>query len=596
MANEGFINNTQLDFASYKQSLKEYLQQQSRFQDYDFEASNMSVLLDLLAYNTYHNALYLNMIGSEMFLDTAQLRESVISHAKELNYVPLSRSSARISADVFATPNDNPQTITLPKYYTIRGTDNNGTNYYYTTNEPVVISRSNNYVASNVMFYEGVNKIEVFQIGTETTELKLSSNTLDTSSITVEFRPSITDFTSETWNRVDEMYGLNENSKVYFVEPLEDFKYKITFGDDVIGKKPVPGQVAVVTYRQTLGFDGNGISNFVPYDSADGYSANTFTLVYSGSSFGGAFAEDTDSIKYNAVRGFTTLGRAVTVDDYVSLIKGNFPSLQNVIAYGGEEATPKRYGKVIISAKPFNAEIMSSAQKQEIIDFLSDKTPMSIDPLIVDPEYLYVSVNSKVTYNTNATTKTSGQIKTAVISAINQFNNNYLSNFGSDLRMSKLVSAIDASDNSIISNDTHLRISKRIVPTPGTKFISNWSFENQLYSENVRYVLPVGHEPIVSSSNFVYNGYDAFIQDDGVGNLSVYTISSDNTYTSLARVGTVNYDTGEINITNLVVDSYVGDYIRIYAKPENADITTLTNKILLIDNGDISITVVGTRI
>lgn len=596
MATEGFINNTQLDFATYKQSLKEYLQQQSRFQDYDFEASNMSVLLDLLAYNTYHNAFYLNMIGSEMFLDTAQLRESVVSHAKELNYVPRSRSSARISVDVGAAPNDNPDTITLPQYFTIRGVDSTGTNYYYSTMEPVLLTRANNYFVSNVVFYEGTNKTEVFQIGTDTTELKLSSNTIDTSSIVLEVRPSITDFTSEAWTKVEDLYGLNSESKVYFVEAAEDFKYKITFGNDVVGKKPVAGQVVVVTYRQTLGFDGNGISNFTVYNSADGYAANTFNLTYTGNSFGGAFAEETDSIRFNAVRGFTTLGRAVTVDDYVSLVKSNFPSLQNVIAYGGEEATPKRYGKVIISAKPFNSELLSSALKQQIIDFLSDKTPMSIDPLIVDPEYLYVSVNSKVTYNANATTKTSGQIRTAVITSINQFNNNYLSNFGSDLRQSKLLSAIDASDASIVSNDTQLRISKRIVPTPGTKFTANWSFENQLYSENIRYVLPVGHEPIVSSSNFVYNGYDAFIQDDGVGNLSVYTISSDNTYTSLAKVGTVNYDTGEINITNLTVDSYDGDYIRIYAKPENADITTLTNKILLIDNGDISITVVGTRI
>lgn len=596
MATEGFINNTQLDFATYKQSLKEYLQQQSRFQDYDFEASNMSVLLDLLAYNTYHNAFYLNMIGSEMFLDTAQLRESVVSHAKELNYVPRSRSSARISVDIGASPNDNPDTVALPQYFTIRGVDSTGTNYYYSTMEPVLLTKANNYFVSNVMFYEGTNKTEVFQIGTDSTELKLSSNTIDTSSIVLEVRPSITDFTSEAWSKAEDLYGLTAESKVYFVEAAEDFKYKITFGNDVVGKKPVPGQVVVVTYRQTLGFDGNGISNFSVYNSADGYAANTFSLTYTGSSFGGAFAEETDSIRFNAVRGFTTLGRAVTVDDYVSLIKGNFPSLQNVIAYGGEEATPKRYGKVIISAKPFNSEIMPSALKQEIIDFLSDKTPMSIDPLIVDPEYLYVGVTSKVTYNINATTKTSGQVRTAVIAAINQFNNNYLSNFGSDLRQSKLLSAIDASDSSIISNDTQLRISKRIVPTPGTKFTANWSFENQLYSENIRYVLPVGHEPIVSSSNFVYNGYDAFIQDDGVGNLFVYTISSDNSYTSLGKVGTVNYDTGEINITNLVVDSYDGDYIRIYGKPENADITTLTNKILLIDNGDISITVVGTRV
>jgi hypothetical protein len=595
MAAEGFINNTQLDFDTYKQSLKEYLQSQSRFQDYDFEASNLSVLLDILAYNTYHNAIYLNMIGSEMFLDTAQLRESIVSHAKELNYTPRSRSSSRISVDISASPTDTPDSITIPQYFTIRGTEPDGLVYYYSTSEPVLLSRSNSYYFSNVMFYEGTNKIEVFQIGTETTELKLTSNTLDTSSIVLEFRPSITDFTSETWNRAEDLYGLDGTDKVYFVEAAEDFKYKITFGNNVVGKKPAAGQVAVVTYRQTSGLDGNGLDNFSTYQSADGYAANTFSIFYTGSSFGGAFAEDTDSIRYNAVRGFTNLGRAVTIEDYISLVKANFPSLQNVIAYGGEESTPKRYGKVVISAKPFSSEIMTTAQKEEVINFLSDKTPMSIDPIIIDPEYLYVNVISKVTYNINATTKTAGQIKNLVVSAINTFNNNFLSNFGSDLRQSKLLATIDDADVSIVSNDTQLRISKRIVPTPGVSFKANWSFENPLYSENVRYVLPVGHEPIVYSETFVYDGYNAFIQDNGVGSLIVYT-TRDGTTTSLGTIGTVNYDTGEINITDLVVDSYDGDYIRIYAKLENSDIATVTNKILLIDNGDISVSTVGTRI
>jgi hypothetical protein len=523
------------------------------------------------------------------------LRESVVSHAKELNYTPRSRSSSRINVDISAAPTDNPDSVAIPQYFTIKGTDLEGSTYYYSTSEPVLLSRANNYYFSNVMFYEGTNKIEVFQIGTETTELKLTSNTLDASSIVLEIRPSITDFTSETWNRAKDLYGLDGTDKIYFVEAAEDFKYKITFGNNVVGEKPTVGQVAVVTYRQSSGFDGNGISNFSTYQSADGYTANTFSIFYTGSSFGGAFAEDTDSIRYNAVRGFTNLGRAVTIEDYISLVKANFPSLQNVIAYGGEESTPKRYGKVVISAKPFSSEIMTTAQKEEVINFLSDKTPMSIDPIIIDPEYLYVNVISKVTYNINATTKTAGQIKNLVVSAINTFNNNFLSNFGSDLRQSKLLATIDDADVSIVSNDTQLRISKRIVPTPGVSFKANWSFENPLYSENVRYVLPVGHEPIVYSEIFVYDGYNAFIQDNGVGSLIVYT-TSDGITTSLGTIGTVNYDTGEINITDFVVDSYDGDYIRIYAKLENSDITTLTNKILLIDNGDIFVSTVGTRI
>lgn len=597
MSANGFLNNTQLDFASYKQSLKTYLSQQTQFRDYDFEGSNLSVLLDLLVYNTYHNAVYLNMIGSEMFLDTAQLRESIVSHAKELNYTPRSRSASRIEVDIIASVNNSvsPDTITLPTNYRISGTANNGIVYNFYTKEPVILELSNNYSVSNVFFYEGSLKTEAFLVSSANAQFIINSSNVDISTVSVTVQKSSTEAVFTTWNRSEELFNLNANSEVFFIQGHKDFQYSITFGNGVVGKQPAPGNILLVSYLETNGVDANYTSTFSTVESVDIFPANTFSLVYSGSSYGGAYAEDNDSVRYNAIRGFTTQNRAVTAEDTVSLLKANFPSIETVIAYGGEEATPKRYGKVIISAKPVGSEILSESLKNEIVNFISDKTPMSIDPVVVDPEYLYVNVTSKVTYNINATTKTSSQIKNLVVAAVNTFNNSYLSDFGSDLRQSKLLAAIDDADVSIVSNDTQLRISKRIVPSLGTSFKTNWSFENPLYSENVRYVLPVGHEPTVYSDNFVYDGYNAFIQDDGVGSLVVYT-TSDGTTISLGTVGTVNYDTGEINITDLVVDSYDGDYIRIYAKLENSDITTITNKILLIDTGDISVSTVGTRI
>ncbi len=273
----------------------------------------------------------------------------------------------------------------------------------------------------------------------------------------------------------------------------------------------------------------------------------------------------------------------------------NFPSIETVVAYGGEEATPKRYGKIVISAKPVGSELLSESLKNEIVDFLSDKTSLSVEPLIVNPEYFYLDIASRVKYNINQTTKTYSQLVSNVVTAITAFNTSYLSDFGSDLRFSKLSAAIDAADVSIISNDTQVRISKRITPSPGVSYSETWSFENQLHSENVRYVLPIGHEPIVSSSAFVYDGYTAYLQDNGNGVLQVYT-TINGLSTILATVGSVNYDTGVISITGLNVDSYSTDSIKIYARTENADIDTLTNKILLIDAEDISVTMTGIRI
>jgi hypothetical protein len=597
MANQGFLNNTELDFAAYKQSLKTYLSQQTEFRDYDFEGSNLSVLLDLLAYNTYHNAMYLNMIGSEMFLDTAQLRDSIVSHAKELNYTPRSRSASTIDVTITAQPANTPDTITLPRYYSIRGTNDANETYTFTTNETIVLYRSNNYTFSNVSFYEGSIKTEAFVANSANNQtFTLSSNTLDVSSITVEVRNSSTDTTTVAWNKANELFGLNSNSAVFFVQGADEFKYGVSFGNGVSSKKLTAGNIVLVSYRQTAGEDGNGCGIFTSISSADGFSSNTFILTTTESSSGGSQAEDAESIRYNAIRGFTNQNRAVTAEDFISLIKANYPSLETVIAYGGEEAVPKRYGKVIISAKPVGGENLSSSLKNNILTFLQDKTPLSIEPEIVDPEYLYLDIISRVKYNISATTKTPSQLVSNVVTAITAFNTSYLSDFGADLRFSKLSAAIDDADVSIVSNDTEVRISKRIVPTPLVSFSANWSFENQLYSENIRYVLPIGHEPIVSSSAFVYDGYTAYMQDNGTGALYIYTRSNGSTIVLNNNVGSVNYDTGEINITNLIVDSYDTDSIKIYAKTENADIDTLTNKILLIDNEDISVVVTGIRI
>jgi len=598
MATNGFLNNTQLDFASYKQSLKTYLSQQTQFRDYDFEGSNLSVLLDLLAYNTYHNAMYLNMIGSEMFLDTAQLRESIISHAKELNYTPRSRSASRIEVDVVASVNNSvsPDTITLPNNYRISGTANNGLVYNFYTKEPVVLESSNSYSVSNVFFYEGSLKTEAFLVSSANAQFVINSSNVDISTVSVTVQKSSTEAVFTPWSRSEELFNLNANSEVFFIQGYRDFQYSITFGNGVVGKQLTPGNILLVSYLETNGVDANYTSTFSTVESVDIFPASTFSLVYSGSSYGGAYAEDNNSIRYNAIRGFTNQNRAITSEDTVSLIKANFPSIETVVAYGGEEATPKRYGKIVISAKPVGSEVLSDSLKNEIVDFLSDKTSLSVEPLIVNPEYLYLDISSRVKYNINQTTKTSSQLASNVVTAITSFNTSYLSDFGSDLRFSKLSSAIDAADVSIISNDTQVRISKRITPSPGVSYSERWSFENELYNENVRYVLPVGHEAIVESTPFVYDGYTAYIQDNGTGTLYVYALVNNITTVLNNNVGTVDYNTGLISINNLIVDSYTTDAIKIYARTENADIDTLTNKILLIDPEDITVTMTGIRI
>ncbi len=299
MATNGFLNNTQLDFASYKQSLKTYLSQQTQFRDYDFEGSNLSVLLDLLAYNTYHNAMYLNMIGSEMFLDTAQLRESIISHAKELNYTPRSRSASRIEVDVVASVNNSvsPTTITLPANYRITGTANNGLVYNFYTKEPVVLESSNSYSVSNVFFYEGSLKTEAFLVSSANAQFVINSSNVDISTVSVTVQKSSTEAVFTPWSRSEELFNLNANSEVFFIQGYRDFQYSITFGNGVVGKQLTPGNILLVSYLETNGVDANYTSTFSTVESVDIFPASTFSLVYSGSSYGGAYAEDNNSIR-----------------------------------------------------------------------------------------------------------------------------------------------------------------------------------------------------------------------------------------------------------------------------------------------------------
>jgi hypothetical protein len=586
MAN-GFLTTTQLDLSSYKNSLKDYLRQQAQFADYDFEGSNMSVLLDVLAYNTYQNALYLNMIGSEMFLDTAQLRESLVSHAKELNYVPRSRTSAKITLNVTVpVAAGTPDTLTVPKYFKIQGKDNSGTGtYYFTTNEPTILTRASGYTAE-IDFYEGIESTEVFSYGRR---VIISSEDIDVDSITVFVRNSVEDTTQTEWVRANDLFGLNATDKVFFVQGAEDFKYEITFGNNLVGKALTPGNIVYVQYRISSGAEANGITRFSAVNSVESNSVEVALINATDKTTSGSYQESNESIRFNSAKYFQTQQRAITSSDFVSLIKTNFPSLKNVIAYGGEEETPPRFGKVLIAAIPFDGDIVSDSAKRKIQEFAKTRTTLSIDPIVIDPDFIYVDLESVVKYNVSSTTKTAGQIISAAETAIINYASLNLDDFNSDLRFSKLVKAIDDSDFSVISNETKLRLVKRIVPETNIPFTSTWTFENALLDDYTgkRYTT---ERPVIQSTPFTYKGFQVTIEDNGLGQLFILSSEIDP-----VGCGTVDYATGTVNITSLIVDSYDENYIKIYALPKNSDIETATNKVLVLEQEDIAISTVAAR-
>ena len=595
MANSS-ISLTSLDFADYKNSLKTFMQSQSQFRDYNFDGSNLSTLLDLLSYNTYMNAFYLNMVGSEMFLDTAQLRDSVVLKAVELNYTPKSFRSAYAQVNiVVANVTNNPALLTIPSGTSFTGKAGSNS-YTFSTNENIVVNASNDgvFYANNVDIYEGSQVIDTFVIQTNPDNAQqfiLSNPTIDTNSlkvISVENNGAnvIPYFLSTT------LLDIKETTPVYFLQGSDNSQYQIIFGDNVVGRKPLDNSTVVVSYLVTNGQLPNGISIFSPNGLIGGGTATVTTV---SAAQGGDISENIESIRYNAPRYYATQERAVTTTDYETLLRVTYPEIQALSVYGGETTTPPQYGKVIISMKLYNFDIVPPYKVNEYTEFLKVRAPLTITPAFIEPEYTYASVTTNVKYNVNQTTLQPADISAFVTSAIQNYSRDNLEDFKSTLLYSKLVYAIDNAQSTIISNETDYTVMKKLIPSMQGKKNYQLNFKMainpNLPPEGL--IHKIGDEHAVQSTKFVYSGLVVSIEDDGNGNLRIVQEQNDGLHHTLvdSGVGTVDYTTGSINITNFYTSSYFGDSIRFYVMPANKDNSTNENVIFEIPNDEIKVSV-----
>jgi hypothetical protein len=593
-----FIPTSELDFLNYRESLKAYLKSQAQFQDYDFEGSNFAVLLDVLALNTTLGAYYENMVGSEMFLDTAVMKDSVVSHSKELNYTPRSRSAARTTVTVTVdTEGDSPASVTVPKYYafTSAGFDanNNSKTYQFVTNTSIVIQPDSfgNYSASNVEIFQGVVVREAYTANS-IVRYVLQSNTVDVDTIGVSVVNSNTDNTATAWTRSLDVYGLTSQSNVFFVQGYSDDKYELVFGNGVIGRALSNGNIVNVSYVSTDGEDGNSMSAFTPTVAVQGYRVSS--VVSDEGASGGAERETVESIKFHAPRHFTTQERAVIDSDFENLVREKFPIAQSVRAYGGELLSPPQYGRVAIFVKPYGTEgIISDNVKRKIVNYLKGKS-ITTEAFVVDPEYFYVKVTSTVSYDASKLSMPLEQLRSAVIDAVSTFGEDNLVDFDSDMHYSKFVAAIDDVDPAVVSNDTKLSIIKRWGPATGSVQSLKFSFGSALLNYNATAELDRAIPPTITSSVFSYvvNGisYSAKVEDNGLGVLKV--VANNGTKNVLnSNVGRVNYDTGSVDLA-LNVSSY-SSYISLYASPAEKDVNVSENRFLILDTSDVTVTMVA---
>jgi hypothetical protein len=587
------------DFDNIKLNLKKFLQSQAEFSDYNFEGSGFSVLLDVLAYNTHYLGFNANMLANEMYLDSADIRKNIVSIAKMLGYTPASVTAP--VANITVQVNDAAgSTLTMIKG-TPFTTSVNGTTYQYITNEDYTISPSSGlYKFENVNVYEGTLVTYRYTVDSTDTDQKfiIPSNTTDMTTLSVTVQNSATDLTQTIFNRFDVTIQTRDFSTVpiYLIQEVEDGKFEVYFGDNIIGKKLDDGNIVILQYIVTNRDQSNGASSFSVSNTINGYSDVLITT--NSVSQGGGAAESKESIRFNAPLFYAAQNRAVTTTDYEALVRDIYPNALSVSAWGGENDETPTYGAVKIAIKAASGSTLTNYTKQSIVSQLKQYNVAAVRPIIVDPETTYILLTSNIKYDSRLTSYSADTLKTNVITNISNYNNTTLQRFDGIFRYSKIVGLIDNTDTSIISNITTIKIKKTFTPILNSTQKYNIYFRNALYNPVTGYNASNGG--ILQSSGFKINGDTTniyYLDDDGVGNVRRYRLTGSTRVYSITNQGTINYTTGQITLSTLNITSIenirgnVSTFIELIVVPQSNDIVPVRDQTLEIDLINSSITV-----
>jgi len=590
---------TNLDYFDIRNALRDYLRANSDFTDYDFEGSVLSHQLDLLAYNTYYTSFNVNMAVNETFLDSATLRDNVVSKAKELGYIPRSVTAPEAILNLVINLQS---TNTINNLVFRRGTgflatiDNNLYQFVLQDDykSPVI---SNQAVFTNLKVYEGNILTQSYTVGSTTPSILLSNSGIDTNTVRVKVFDSANSTTYQYYTFAENILTVSSTSLVYFLNEVEDENYKITFGDGTFGKKLSPGNVIEVSYLVTSGSATNSARSFVfnglIEDELNGapFTISSSTITVLNPANGGAEIETIDSIKKSAPAMYGTQNRAVTTDDYAALVRKVYPAVADVYAYGGEDANPPEFGKVKIIVKPSVADFLTTLTKRKIEEEIRKYSVASVVPEIVDPSILYVEMNSRVYYRAALTSKTNAAIQSSVIKNIQSYiMNSDTEKFNGKFRYSRFVSAIDGSDSSIRSNLTLITMRKDFYPSLNNKTYYEICFNN-----------PFDHEadiPNLTSTGFVVQEYPAYTvyMEDRNGVVVLYRLNpqTGDKIVVNKNLGTFNYATGEIKLYNLTIikGSFDDNKIQLRVRPKYNDIIAKREMFLEVDIANSKFTIV----
>jgi hypothetical protein len=587
-----------LEFYEIKAQIKDFLKSQSQFSDYDFEGSSLTVLLDVLAYNTYYTAVNANLAVNEGFLETAVLRENVVKLARLLGYTPKSARSATTTVDISVqTVFPYPLTVTMAAGLVLNFTGLDNNNFVFSLpNDSTVSVDSLTGIATfkNVVLSEGLFLTDTFVRNTnERQRFILTNPNADTSSMIVKVTSGTI---QERYLQATDITKIDSTSKVYFLEESELGVPEILFGDGIIGKNLENGDVVQVKYTTSSGSGANGLKVFENIGTFRDNALNSITsgITITVLSFpdGGAAAESTESIKFSAPKFYSAFGRAVSTQDYEAIIPQIYPNVGSIAAYGGEEAEPPQYGKVFLAIKPKNADKLSLSEKNSVLKKLREYSVAAIQPTIIDPSILYVDLVSFVYYNPNITRLDASEVKNVVLNSLSALNaSGEYNKFGGKFKFSKVQKIIDDSEGSITSNITRVSMRKNVSVTLNARVNYNICYGNRINQQT-------STEPSVSSSGFKIVGDDIntyYLNDDGAGTLRLYYVKGTGEFEYVDGLwGTVDYDMGDIVINDLIIQStnIANNQLQISAIPRSNDLVSLRETYLTIGIDNTSVSVV----
>ena len=583
------LNN--LDFNNIKNALKDYMRAQSDFTDYDFEGSALSQLIDVLAYNTYYTAFNTNMVVNELFLDSATLRDNVVALAKQLGYSPKSVTSptAKLDFDITFTGGSIPASVIF-KAGTGFVTNYDNTLYRYVLKEDAKVEVANGVASFSEEFFEGslvTTRTEVNSV-LKSQRFKIQNPAADLSTLVIKVFQSPTSSAFQEYKRADSILDIGSDDEVYFISEIEDEQYEIFFGDGVLGKKLADGETIEMSYVVTSGPSSNGAKSFTFNGRIQDENLVPITVPFTVSigtvvkSSGGADIESIDKIKYNAPKFYASQNRAVTVNDFKAIVRNIYPSISDIIVFGGEDQVPPAYGKVFIAIKPTEANTLSSFTKNSLTEELKKYTVASIRPEFVDPSILYVEMTSKIYFDGTKTNLLPAQVAAEVSTAIQEYlKTSQTEKFNGKFRYSKFIGVIDNSNRAINSNDTDITLRKDFYAQINSSSYYEICYQNEFLKDC--------DDPVVSSTGmtvFEHPTYTSYLEDRN-GKIVLYRLDSLTGEKILLNdsVGDIDYVNGEIKLYDFTIlkGSFSDNRIELRVKPANKDIEVKREVYLDVD-------------